>query len=252
CYAVTDASLEKICSRCTKLQDLHLSQCMKITSKGVSHIATSCPNLRTLILNQCQKVKDNCMEDLIKGCPLLEQLSCMSCDLSESGLIHIAKLKHLKILDLSCISKLTRDPVMRIVQHCPLLTDLNISLCSTIDDVFMEHVAKYAKSLNRLIVVSCSITDKGLTALAQHSRTVEHLDVGWCSGISDKGVKYIARESKTLRYLGLMRCDSVQHSSMEQLVIEHPLIHFSTMILDTQRLLSRARREGIQFDDTSS
>lgn len=53
----------------------------------------------------------------------------------------------------------------------------------------------------------------------------------------------------SLRYLGLIRCDQVTAETMEHLVVHYPHINYSTFILESKKLLDRARREGFNFDE---
>ena len=80
--------------------------------------------------------------------------------------------------------------------------------------------------------------------MADLSTTLESVDVGWCTNITNAGPPYISEKCQTLTYLGLMRCDNVSDSLMNELVQKYPRIHYSTMYLDCQRLLERARESG--------
>ena len=50
---------------------------------------------------------------------------------------------------------------MRVVQNCPHLESINVSLCNYITDTCVEFIAKNAKLLKKAYFVSCDLTDQG-------------------------------------------------------------------------------------------
>ena len=59
-------------------------------------------------------------------------------------------------------------------------------------------------------------------------------------------MRVISLACKHLDYFGLIRCDKVTQETVEELVLKYPQINYSTFILESRRLLARARREGFQ------
>lgn len=90
----------------------------------------------------------------------------------------------------------------------------------------------------------------GLEDIAKYRPTLEALDVGWCQEVTDHGVRVMSLACKHLDYFGLIRCDRVTVETIEELVLKYPRINYSTFILESRRLLERARNEGYQFDLT--
>lgn len=74
--------------------------------------------------------------------------------------------------------------------------------------------------------------------------SLEKLDVGWCTEITVAGAESVSEGCKGLQYLGLMRCDAVARDASESLVERFPGITYSTMWLECERLLARARNAG--------
>ena len=86
----------------------------------------------------------------------------------------------------------------------------------------------------------------GLEDIAKYCPTLEALDVGWCQDVTDNGIIVISLACKKLEYFGLIRCDKVTIDTIEELVPRFPHINYSTFLLESRRLLERARR-GFQF-----
>lgn len=88
----------------------------------------------------------------------------------------------------------------------------------------------------------------GLEALAKHCPTLEALDVGWCQDITDVGIRLVSSQCLKLNYLGLIRCDKVTMETIESLALAYPRINYSTFVLESRRVLERARKEGYKFE----
>ena len=66
----------------------------------------------------------------------------------------------LRTLQLPNIQNLTGLSIIRVASSCPVLENLNLCLCTGVDDKCMEEVAKRATKLKKIHLVSCDITDK--------------------------------------------------------------------------------------------
>jgi hypothetical protein len=83
----------------------------------------------------------------------------------------------------------------------------------------------------------------GLEDIAMYCPNSEALDVGWCQEVTDSGVRVISLSCKYLNYFG----HRVTLETIEELALKHPSINYSIFILESRRLLERARNEGYQF-----
>ncbi|KAK3595438.1 hypothetical protein CHS0354_003433 [Potamilus streckersoni] len=247
CSRLTDKTIIQFAKGCPDIQLLHLNHCNRMTDEGIVTLAENCHKLKRLLLDHCQMVTDDSARALAHNCPDLEYLNLMSCGLSDEGVFQLAKLKKLKVLDLSNIAKLTPRSVVKVAQHCTQLECLNISLNHVMDDACMTGIAQFGSNLRRLYCVSCNITDEGLKNLAKYRPNLEALDIAWCRMVTIKGVKALSEACPKLVYLGLIKCDNVQNDAMDELVVQFPHIKYSTFILESRRVIDRARREGFQF-----
>lgn len=246
--SVCDKSLLLIASSCHKLELLRINQCSKVSDKGIIAVAKTCHKLRQITMDQCTKVTDASLKALVDNCPKLQAISCMSCDLTDVGVGYLSKAPDLQFMEVSNIKGLTNKCIMKVVGSCPKLECINVSLCTSINDECVDYIARHAKSLKSIYLVSCNLTDSALMSLGTHCKTIETVDVGWCKGITDAGVDHISRICPTLKYLGLMRCDRVSIPVTEELVEKYPGITYSSMWLDCRRLLERAKKEGAHLN----
>ena len=83
-----------------------------------------------------------------------------------------------------------------------------------------------------------------LFCIGANSPNLEHLDISWCTNITGHGAIFVSEHCLRLKYLGLIRCNKVSDTVVEKMVTEHPSIHYSTFLLDSKRLIDKAREQG--------
>lgn len=88
-----------------------------------------------------------------------------------------------------------------------------------------------------------------LGEVGKYTKALKNLDIGWCQAVTDDGIRSLSATCSSLQYLGLIRCDSVTAEGVEELVEKYPHITYSTFILESKKLIERARREGFMFND---
>ncbi|OWF41352.1 F-box/LRR-repeat protein 17 [Mizuhopecten yessoensis] len=247
CYKITDAGFKDLAVGCPKLESVHISQCTNIGDKGLACLGEHCPLLERLSVDSCVKVQNEGIIALANGCPELRVINLHSSSIGDVGAYQLHKLKFLRTLDLSGSNELSLRTVCAITQNCSQLVCLNLSLNQNVDDRCMETVALHCTNLKKLYLVSCNITDTGLEFLGRHSRSLEHLDIGWCHSVTDAGVQFVSERCTALRYIGLIRCDQVTADGIEKLVDKYPRVTYSTFILESRKIIEMARNQGFQF-----
>ena len=108
----------------------------------------------------------------------------------------------------------------------------------------IKHITLFPACLHRKFVFPTFCLHTGLIYIGRYSRSIEHLDIGWCQDITDRGATALSQMCPQLKYLGLVRCDQITEECVMRLVKEFPHVHYSTFLLDSQRLLEKARRQG--------
>ncbi|XP_061180559.1 uncharacterized protein LOC133189168 [Saccostrea echinata] len=250
CYKITDGGLCAMAVGCKELQKVNLSRCSyHVTDKGVVAIAENCPQLREVILAYLSEVTDSSCVRLCEMCPNLEVVTLMFSGVSEKGVRALKQLRKLKIIDISSLPGILPTDVASLTQYCPDLEAMNVSLNPQINDECLLKVIKYGRKLHLLQCVSCHITDQFLGEIGKYTKTLKNLDIGWCQAVTDNGIRNLSATCTSLRYLGLIRCDAVTADAVEELVAQYPHITYSTFILESKKLIERARREGFMFND---
>ncbi|XP_067653436.1 F-box/LRR-repeat protein 17-like isoform X2 [Haliotis asinina] len=244
CFSISDKSIVAIGNGCPQLEYLFMSQCNRVSDEGMLAVAHGCPHLRQLRIDQCVKVKDVSVKALVAGCPNLEYLHLLACSLTDDGLQQLAKLPRLRMLDISNMTQLSSACLENIARSCKELEVLSVSLNRTVDDECIKTIVLSCVHLKCLSCVACNLTDKTLEYIGRYSKTVERVDVAWCGEITDNGVRAISETCKSLRYLGLMRCGQVTMETVDELILLHPQIHYSNFVLESRKLLQRARNDG--------
>ncbi|XP_052265024.1 uncharacterized protein LOC127867723 [Dreissena polymorpha] len=248
CSRLTDTAVERVSNLFPNLECLHLNQCTKVTDEAIKLLANNCPRLTVLQLDHCLLVTDAGLAHIAKQCHNMQNMNLMSCGITDDCGIHIAKIMTLTHLDLSNLPRISPGTVVFIARHCSLIQCLNVSLNMAIGDQCVEQVVIALPRLKRLYCVCCSISDAGLEAIAKHCTCLESLDIGWCQSVTDPGIRVVSLACKILEYFGLIRCDQITSETIDELVVEHPHINYSTFLLDSKRLFEKARREGYKFD----
>lgn len=77
-------------------------------------------------------------------------------------------------LDVTGVKSVDDGIVCALVDGCQKLTSLHLSLCTRVTDLGVKHIAKHAKHLTTLHLVSCNITDEGTDSFI-HSRPLSFL-----------------------------------------------------------------------------
>ncbi|GAN04042.1 F-box/LRR-repeat protein 2 isoform X2 [Mucor ambiguus] len=106
CRQITDAGLSHLTAQCHGLQTLHLGACPRITNDGIISLVTASGNtIRRLRLSDCSHMTGSTLHAIARLCgPRLEWLD-------------IARTKAIRHTDLEDL-----------VQHCPNLCRLNVSM----------------------------------------------------------------------------------------------------------------------------
>lgn len=114
-----DALVTVLVGATSKLQDICLGFCDFVTDVGVMAVAHHCPLLRRFGLNELQ-ISDGAVAELTRLCPRIEKL------------------------DLSGNEVLTDSGVLLIAEKLRGLRSINISYCTGLTDLSLEHFAAHS------------------------------------------------------------------------------------------------------------
>jgi Leucine-rich repeat (LRR) protein len=197
CYSnVRDAHLGKITSL-PALEELNLDSC-PVGDWSMAHFAGNevVPNLKSLDLADTN-LTDAGMVHIAKF-NKLTRLSLFYCNITNGGLRHVAQLKELQVLNLD--SREMSDEGLCHLRDLPKLKSLDI-FSGRIADSSCLHIARI-RSLESLELCGGGIGDAGCLSLAT-LYNVEHLNLSQNESISNHGASALAATLTNLTTLNL-------------------------------------------------
>jgi len=161
-------------ARCTSLEKLKLIRTKgnyrECSDLGIVYLAMKCLRLGTLTLQGFSKLSDTALSAICTNLKNLEHLHLQGCRSLTGWAFYPSCSKQrtlpkwLKTLNLSQCREIGSEAVDHVIRQCRYLEDLNVAACS-VDDSFLPYL-RLSPSLSILCLMSCSITDAGLCALA--------------------------------------------------------------------------------------
>ncbi|TQV91550.1 ubiquitin ligase complex F-box protein GRR1 [Cordyceps javanica] len=218
CDNVSNESMEVLAKSCKYIKRLKLNDCTQIRDAAVLAFAENCPNILEIDLNQCGHVGNGAVTALMAQGTCLRELRLAFCSLVDDyaflALPPTQMFDHLRILDLTCCTRLTDIGVKKIIDVAPRLRNLVLAKCRLITDSSLSYIAKLGKNLHYLHLGHCAnITDEGVKTLVTHCNRIRYIDLGCCTNLTDESVKRLAVLPK-LKRIGLVKCNSITDESI--------------------------------------
>ena len=95
-------------------------------------------------------------------------------------------------------------------QGCPYLASIDLSLCTSISDIGVSALAEGCHQLTSIDLYSCHrISDIGVSALAEGCHQLTSIDLSFCTSISDIGVSALAEGCHQLTSINLHGCHNI-------------------------------------------
>jgi Leucine-rich repeat (LRR) protein len=188
CYStVRDSQLARL-TKLPYLLELNLDSC-PVGDWALGHLADNgvTPNLQTLDLADTD-VTDSGMIHIAKF-KQLKHLSLFYCNISNNGLRHISKLEHLETLNLD--SRDISDDGLRHLSQLKRLKSLDI-FSGRITDSGCGHIAMIGASLETLELCGGGVGDLGCTLLAATLENLTSLNLSQNEKISNRGAAALA------------------------------------------------------------
>ena len=228
---LTTSLVQKISSRCSNLTALSLSKC---DLRGIPLKLFPTQNLETLCLHYCM-LSYQWFQVIVeiegRKKPILPKVNSLNLSwstmITQSDLVQIAYLTHLKHLDLSRCYRINEYGLKSVCDGVKGLTDLNISGCTNIMDGSMRNIGGCLKQLKVLKMNNvCRVTDMGISCIANGLSHLEVLDISQCSTVTDSAVLEIAKNLSQLKELNVSHCDRLTENCLETVPLLLPSCHF--------------------------
>ncbi|XP_070242863.1 leucine-rich repeat-containing protein 29, partial [Bos mutus] len=179
CSSLKDASvLSLIPGLGPRLRVLDLSSCVALTNQTLQAICTYLTRLSVLRLAWCKELGDWGLLGL--GEPIQ----------APSQEPQVLQFPQLRQLSLSLLPALTDKALVAVAKGCPSLERLALSHCSLLSDQGWAQAASSWPRLQHLNLSSCSqLTEQTLDSVGQACRQLRMVDVAMCPGISIASVR---------------------------------------------------------------
>ncbi|KAM7446348.1 Lysine-specific demethylase 2A [Porites harrisoni] len=179
---VTFQQLKWLLNRLPRIRELYLSGTTEATVYALSSVV--CPRLKVLGLSWSVGITDSLLKEIIL--PVSD---------SRAGSVESkSSFYRLTTLFLSGCD-VTGSSLRLLVQHCPDLRKLDLSLCPGITDQDIESVCGQAL-INEFLLSGCaSLTDKCLSFLKLFP-SIARLDLRSCTGVSTDALQEFVKNSK--------------------------------------------------------
>eukprot|EP00899_Mesostigma_viride_P005740 jgi/Mesvir1/15167/Mv04848-RA.1 len=190
--------------------------CVGGGSLSLEGLIGRCQEVKYLNLAGCKDVTHATLVAVAGSCTGLEALDVSSCDVGDAGVQAVAEhcqgLRRLTMFDCSLVS----DGTLRsLAQHAPQLEALEASGTSVTDEG-ITALAQGCKHLLRLVVPE-GVTDVGITQVAARCPDLEQLGVHGTHRVTDVSLTSLAAGCPRMRHLEVARCEHVTDDGISAL-----------------------------------
>jgi hypothetical protein len=164
----------------------------------ISLVASHCSQLRKIYTRT--GLVDDDLAALGAGCPALTTVDTMSAEVTDAGLLAIARNGALRALHMEGCLQVTDEGLQAVVSLCPHLESVDITSCEDlITDSTLIALGQHCRNLRKLKTGYTYVTEEGLEAIAAGCPLLENLDVSAC--MVGPAIEAIARNCPLLRVL---------------------------------------------------
>ena len=109
---------------------------------------------------------------------------------------------------------------------CHHLTSINLDWCRSISDIGLSAIAEGCHHLTSINLRGCYlISDIGLSAIAEGCQHLTSIDLDGCHRISDIGISAIAERCHHLKSVSIQRCTKLTDEKTSALCIKFPRVN---------------------------
>ncbi|XP_071065228.1 F-box/LRR-repeat protein 2 isoform X2 [Dasypus novemcinctus] len=248
CVALTNRSVQAICTHLTHLSVLRLAWCKELQDWGLLGLEE--PNEEPAQGPQVRGPSRSCKEGWLLVLAAFLSLSSLSLGALEgqtlgksekgffpqhqaSGLKEsspkpqgpsLLMLQALQELDLTACSKLTDASLAKVLQF-PQLRQLSLSLLPALTDKGLAAVARGCPSLEHLALSHCNLlSDEGWAQAVGSWRRLQHLNLSSCSQLTEQTLDTIGQACKQLRVLDVAMCPGINMAAVRRFQAQLPQV----------------------------
>ncbi|KAL0096940.1 hypothetical protein J3Q64DRAFT_1040615 [Phycomyces blakesleeanus] len=226
-HGVTDESIIKLAEGCRGLRRVILNNCSLLTDASITLLAKNCRSLLEIDLINCAITEDS-LQAIFKHCRELREFRLNQCvNLGDSGFLdsdlapsvfrECPYYDQLRIIDLTGVSKITDDSVIRIVEAAPKIRNFVLNKCHNITDKAVFAICNLGRYLHVLHLGHClNLTNRSIIQLARSCTRIRYLDLACCTQLTDAAVFELANLQR-LKRIGLVKCSKITDESVKAL-----------------------------------
>nr|KAF6407396.1 leucine rich repeat containing 29 [Molossus molossus] len=236
CSSLKDTSvLSLIPALGPSLRVLDLSSCVALTNRTLQTICTYLTPLLVLRLAWCKELRDwgllglgEPREEPAQGAQLHQELEDHASGPKDSSPQpqgpSLLMLQALQELDLTACSKLTDTSLAKVLQF-PQLRQLSLSLLPALTDKGLVAVARGCPSLERLALSHCSLlSDEGWAQAASSWPRLQHLNLSSCSQLTEQTLDTIGQACKQIQMLDVAMCPGISMAAVRRFQVQLPQV----------------------------
>ena len=127
-------------------------------------------------------------------------------------------MRKCSVKDIMCRDGVSRGVVRRFVRSCLGLLSLDLTDCSSVNDVLLEYIARYCEDLVTLRLDGCTrITDAGILSIAGN-KNLEVISLYNCFSITHNAINRMIQLCPHIYIIDLSLIPSVNDSTISHLV----------------------------------
>ncbi|KAM8774047.1 uncharacterized protein V5649_016747 isoform 2-T2 [Rhynchonycteris naso] len=234
CSSLKDSSVRSLIPVLgPSLRVLDLSSCVALTNQTLQTICTYLPALSVLRLVWCKELRDWGLLGLREPGQEPAQGAQPHLELEHQALSpkdpspqpqgpSLLMLQALQELDLTACSKLTDASVAKVLQF-PQLRQLSLSLLPELTDKGLVAVARGCPSLELLVLSHCNLlSDEGWAQAASSWPRLEHLNLSGCSKLTEQTLDTIGQACKQIQMLDVSMCPGISMAAIRRFQAQRP------------------------------
>ncbi|XP_067004031.2 F-box/LRR-repeat protein 14 isoform X1 [Anabrus simplex] len=244
--AVTDRSVQAICTHLIWLHTLKLTACNRVTDSGLTGIQMT-EEEENVIKNDMPIYEDSQTLDSTDEDPMhkislrsraekeivqdarRKQLVSQKCEDQTQGTTvsgnSLERLKGLRFLDICGCNRIT-DVSLKYAFNFPSLQHLDISRCQQVTRVGLTYLAVRNPSIETLIMSHCyNVIDEGLLSIVKCLYRLKHLDIKGCTHLTDVSIEAIGKYCCNMKYLDVSNCPGMTAESVDKMEKQLPVVH---------------------------
>ena len=177
------------------LESVALPEC-SVIDNGILVLGVTLRNLRKLSVSRNKHLTDQSLLYICNNFPRLTCLNIRNTGITNAGIMHLANLQHLQVLDLRGCRSITLACIDILSSAGSCVRDLRLSLCA---NPALEEIGSSQLLITRLTVGNrccrnnCYFSDEGIDGLLSHGhRHYESLEINGEAEISVEGMVKLA------------------------------------------------------------